>query len=178
MIRVLERRISLRNLAWYISLAISFFAFIIIEIYFTLDPSKSAHHGNDALIPIIILIPFLLLSLFITWTVGRKYFAVKPLKRFWLFAFITALILLISITGEYQLLQDSLNELHGNWQNPNSVIFEKGAFNYYTNNWYFNENTFLLIHLLAFLLGFFARNGEWQLEDQNDEKNIENEKQI
>lgn len=147
----------MRNLAWYISLAITFFGFIIIEFYFTLDPTKTDQHGNEALIPITLLIPFLILSLFITWTVGRNYFAIKPLEKLWLLIFITVLILLIGITGEYQLLQNSLNELHGNWQNPSSVIFGKGALNYYTNNWYFNENTFLLIHLLAFFCGFFGR---------------------
>lgn len=159
----------MRNLAWYISLAITFFGFIIIEFYFTLDPSKSAQHGNGALIPITILIPFLLLSLFITWTVGRKYFAIKPIKRPWLFIFCIALILLIAITGEYQLIQKSIDELHGNWYQPNSVIFNKGAFNYYTNGWYFNENTFLLIHLLAFIFGFLGRKEEWLFNEEDKE---------
>lgn len=160
---------NLRNLAWYISLAITFFGFIIIEFYFTQDPLKSDSFGNGAFIPITILLPFLMLSLLITWTVGRKYFAVRPLKRFWLFLFVIALILLVGITGEYQLVQNSLNLLHGNWNEPNSVIYEKGAFNYYTNSWYFNENSFLLLHLLAFLCGFFGRKKEWQIEAKKEE---------
>lgn len=157
----------MRNLAWYISLAISFFGFIMIEFYFTQDSTKSVEQGNVAFIPIFLLVPFLLLSMFITWTVGRRYFAVKPFNRPWLLLFVTALILLVSIPGEYQLVQNSLKALHGNWNDPNSVIYQKGPFNYYTNNWYFNENIFLLLHLFAFLCGFFGRKEEW-LEDTKE----------
>ncbi|WP_146551652.1 hypothetical protein [Rummeliibacillus sp. SL167] len=165
----------MRNLAWYISLAITFFGFMMIEFYFTQEPSKSAPHGNDAFIPITILIPFLVLSLLITWTVGRKYFAIRPLKRAWVFLLITIFILFVGITGEYQLIERSLHALHGNWNDSDSVIYGKGAFNFYTNSWYFNENSFLLIHLMAFLLGFFARNTEWQM-DEEDKKSIDEEK--
>ena len=159
----------MRNLAWYISLAISFFGFIIIECYFTQDPTKSATQGNAALIPIFLLVPFLLLSIFITWTVGRKYFAVKPLQRPWILLFVTALILLVSIPGEYQLVQNSLNAFHGNWNDPNSVIYQKGPLNYYTNSWYFNENIFLLLHLFVFLCGIFGRKREWLIEIEEEQ---------
>ncbi|WP_397538512.1 hypothetical protein [Rummeliibacillus pycnus] len=158
----------MRNLAWYISLAITFFGFIIIEFYFTQDPTKSDVNGNEAFIPIVILVPFLLLSIFITWSVGRKYFAIKPLKRPWLLLFVIALILLISIPGEYQLVQNSLKALHGNWNDTDSVIYQKGPFNFYTNSWYFNENMFLLIHLFVFICGFFGRKGEWLIENEDE----------
>ena len=147
---------------------------MIIEFYFTLEPTKEWVNGNIAFIPFIVLIPFLLLSLFITWTVGRKYFAMKPLNRPWLIIVVFALILLISIPGEYHLIQKSLDALHGSWQNHQSIIYQKGAFNSYTNSWYFNENTFLILHLCAFLIGFFGRKGEWQLGNTNDEEKINN----
>ncbi len=147
----------------------------MIEFYFTLDPTKNTVNGNIAFLPFVVLIPFLLLSLFITWTVGRKYFAIKPLNKPWLFIFVLALILLISIPGEYQLIQKSIDALHGSWQNPQSIIYKKGAVNSYTNSLYFNENTFLFLHLFAFLSGFFGRKDEWQLEDTNDEEKQKNQ---
>ncbi|MGG0655779.1 hypothetical protein [Rummeliibacillus pycnus] len=156
----------MRNLAWYISLAITFFGCIIIEFFFTQDPTKSAAHGNEAFIPIVILTPFIMLSIYITWTVGRKYFAIKPLMRPWLLLFVSALILLVSIPGEYQLVHNSLEALHGNWNEPQSVIYQKGPFNYYTNSWYFNENVFLLLHLFVFLCAFFGRKKEWLVNEE------------
>lgn len=150
---------------------------MMIEFYFTKDPTKSVTNGNEAFIPIALLTPFLLLSILITWTVGRKYFATIPLQRPWLLFLLIALILLISISGEYQLVRHSISKLNGTWNDSNSIIFKKGAFNSYTNNWYFNENSFLFTHLMAFLLGFVGRKKEWQIEEkENTTQIIEEEK--
>ena len=166
---------AVRNLAWYISLAISFFGCLAIEFFFTGKPTQSINHANTAVVPIVLLIPFLLLSLFITWTVGRKYFAIRPLRRPGILLIAIIIILVIGITGEYQTIQETINGFEKKGKTIMSVLKHQSYFNYFTVNWYFNENSFLLVHLISFCLGFVGRKNEWQLEIEEKEYKAKNE---
>lgn len=145
--------VILKNLSWYISLAITFAGFTIISRFFTLEIGDSVGNINPAFIPIVLLIPFLLLSLFITFTVGSTYFTnASPGK---LIAGILVALLIFVLAGgtEYQFISGEIEQFGGIWSAENSKIYGLGFLNGFTNDWYFNESVFLILHTIAFLVG-------------------------
>lgn len=143
----------MKNLSWYISLAITFAGFTIISRFFTLEVGEKVGNINPAFIPIVLLIPFLLLSLFITFSVGSTYFTNVSTGK--LIAGILVAILIFILAGgtEYQFITGDIEQLGGIWTSENSEIYGLGFLNGFTNDWYFNESVFLLLHTIAFLLG-------------------------
>lgn len=125
------------RLSWLISLAISFFGFLIVNQLFGVQPEGAS--GNLGFIGMIFLIPFVLLSLFTTF---RYFFTVaRPAKKTSQFAGIFGGFLLIGLffyflIGLYQSNEVSLFELNK----------EAGQF-------YFDIYTFGLIHSISGVLG-------------------------
>lgn len=148
----------MKKLSWYISLGITFIGFLLINHFFTLTSDEVLGNINPAFIPLVILVPFLFVSLFITFMVGSEYFTnANRAKK--IIAFFLAIIIFILAGGtEYQFIQSQIDEFNGNWSDKGSLIYNMSAFNSYTNAWYFNESVFLIIHTVAFLLGIFKKS--------------------
>lgn len=147
----------MKNLSWYISLAITFAGFTIISRFFTLDIGESAGNINPAFIPIVLLIPFLLLSLFITFTVGSTYFTNISMGKLVAGILVALLIFILAGGTEYQFITSEIDKFGGIWSAENSKIYGLGFLNGFTNDWYFNESVFLILHTVAFLVGSFKK---------------------
>lgn len=150
--------ICVKNLSWYISLGISFLGFMIINYYFTLDPNEKVGNLNPAFFLIVLLIPFLCVSIFITWSVGVSFFKTATKGKLASSILIIVIIFILAGGTEYQYVTSQIEVFDGTWNDPNSIIYERSAFNSYTNDWYFNESVFLMIHAIAFALGSLFRN--------------------
>lgn len=154
----------LKNLSWYISLGITFAGFMIINYFFTLDKGEKLGNINPAFIPMVILIPFLLLSLFITFRVGASFFSKATMGKILSAIGLMLFILFLAGSSEYTYIQDQLDMLKGDWNNQQSIIYGLSPFNGYTNDWYFNESVFLIIHTAAFALGSLLKVNEEDTE--------------
>lgn len=157
----------LKKLSWYISLGITLAGFMIINYFFTLDKGEKIGNINPAFIPIVILIPFLFLSVFITFSVGASYFNKATTKKVITAIALMLLIFFLAGSSEYTYVKDQLELLGGNWNDKKSVIYGLSAFNSYTNDWYFNESVFLILHTVAFALGSIGKKNE---ENSGEEK--------
>lgn len=137
---------------------------MIINSFFTLEKGEELGTINPAFIPMVILIPFLLLSLFITFSVGASYFT-KPTKRNLVIAVaLIALIFFLAGSTEYNYITTQIDYFNGDWDTTNSTIYGLSPFNSYTNDWYFNESVFLMLHATAFALGSFMKIKEEPLD--------------
>lgn len=143
----------MKNLSWYLSLAITFTGFIIINYFFTLEKGEELGNFNPAFIPMVILAPFLLLSLFITVHIGASYFYEATIGKIALAIVLILLIFVLAGITEYKYIIDQMAVFGGSWNDSSSIIYNLSPFNSYTNDWYFNESVFLILHALAFSLG-------------------------
>lgn len=148
----------MKKLSWYLSLAITFAGFIIINYFFTLDKGEELGNFNPAFIPLVVLAPFLLLSLFITVHIGANYFHNATIAKVILGIILILLIFVLAAATEYKYVVDQIEAFGGNWNDSNSIIYNLSPFNSYTNDWYFNESVFLILHALAFSLGSLMKN--------------------
>lgn len=154
----------MNKLAWYISLAITLFGFLIVRYYFTLSPDEPLKALNPAFIPLIFIVPFLLLSLFITFIVGSQYFHDFTMKRLLNYV---GILLLIVVVGSYVMfvqIDSDLKLFGGSTTDPSSTIYHLNIWNSYTNGWFINEMTFFIVHAIAFGLGFFKRKSAYTEE--------------
>lgn len=143
----------MKKLSWYISLGITFAGFMIINYFFTVEKGEKLGNINPAFIPLVILFPFLLLSLFITFNVGASYFHKATKGKIFSALALILLIFFLAGSSEYIFIKEQIEYFNGDWTNKDSVIYGLSPFNSYTNDWYFNESVFLLLHTLAFALG-------------------------
>lgn len=143
----------MKNLSWYLSLAITFTGFTIINYFFTIEKGEELGNFNPAFIPMVILVPFLLLSLFITVHIGASYFHNATIGKTILAIVLIVLIFVLAGATEYKYVVDQLDAFGGSWNDSSSILYNLSPFNGYTNDWYFNESVFLLLHALAFSLG-------------------------
>lgn len=146
------------KLAWYISLAISLFGFFIVRYYFTLMPDEPLKNINPAFIPLVFLVPFLGMSLVISFIIGARYFAQGTGKQLITYVVILLIVLTFSTYLEYTQVQADLQAFGGGTMTEGSVIFNFPLWNSYTNRWFVNEMTFFTLHTLAFGAGFFKRH--------------------
>lgn len=160
----------MRNLSWYLSLAITFAGFTIINHFFTLEKGEKLGNINPAFIPIVILAPFLLLSLFITIHIGANYFQGATIGKIVLALLAVILIFLLAGASEFSFVKEQIDSLNGDWNNEKSTIFGLGPFNSYTNNWYFNESVFLIIHAIAFIIGIFIKKSNVETKAEQIEQ--------
>lgn len=148
---------DLNKLAWYVSLAISLFGFLLIRYYFTLKPTEKIGEINPAFIPGIFLIPFVCLSLFITFIVGSEYFAEKQARTYTKYALFMLLIIVAGGLLEYVQVSNDLETFGGGVSAPHSKLYELPIWNSYTNGWFLNESVFFFIHGIAFGLGMLKK---------------------
>lgn len=153
------------KLAWYISLAISLFGVFIVRYYFTLAPDESLKNINPAFIPLVFVIPFLLMSLFISFVIGARYFAQANGQQIVRYILILCGILALSTYLEYTQIQADLTAFGGGTSDKESLIFNFPLWNSYTNGWFVNEMIFFSLQAIAFGIGFFKRNAV-ELEQQ------------
>lgn len=147
----------MKNLSWYLSLAITFAGFTIINHFFTLEKGEKLGNINPAFIPLVILAPFLLLSLFITLHIGASYFHHASMSKILMAILVILLVFVLAGASEFSFVKEQLASFGGTWNDKDSLIYNLGPFNSYTNNWYFNESVFLVIHTLAFIFGLFLK---------------------
>lgn len=145
------------RLSWLISVGISLFGVLLIEYFFTMKPDDAAAAGNLGALGLALVLPFVLLSLFITF----RYFtelaraAQDSLMRSIYIGFgVAALIFVIYYTIGYQ--NDVYLTLGGDTTTPGSIIYGFPILNEYTNRIFINFYTFAAVHLLSALAGAFT----------------------
>jgi len=148
----------LSKLAWYISLAISLFGVFVLRYYFTLAPDESLKNINPAFIPLVFVIPFLLISLFISFVIGARYFAQAKGQQIVSYIVVLCVILALSTYLEYTQVQADLTAFGGGIADKGSLIFNFPIWNSYTNGWFVNEMIFFSLQAIAFGIGFFKRH--------------------
>lgn len=149
--------IFLLRLSWLISLGISLLGFLIIGNFFTIQPEESVRHGSFGFIGIIFILPFLFLSMFITFryilTLTRSA-TDRVMKSFSIIGGFLFVCVLVYFSLEYK--NDILATLDG--ANGES-IFNLPKLNEYTYTVYFNFYTFALIHavvgIISAMVGLF-----------------------
>ena len=165
------------RLSWLISMGISLFGVMLIEHFFTLKlEDQSNVNGNLGAVGLALIIPFILLSLFITF----RYFTELSRKSndnlsrsiYMLFG-IAFLIAVTYFALDYK--QTIYAELGGDTKNPNSIIYQFPVLNEYTNNVYINFYTFLIFHTVAALIGSVF--GIFQKGKQSSEEPVPAEKE-
>ncbi|MGE7623481.1 hypothetical protein ACQKMD_10580 [Viridibacillus sp. NPDC096237] len=57
-----------------------------------------------------------------------------------------------------QLIQQSIIDLGGDWNVPESRIYRSGILNQYTNHWLCNTYSFIVIHCFVFLAAIVGRS--------------------
>lgn len=146
------------KLAWYISLAISLFGVFLVRYYFTLTPDEPLKNINPAFIPLVFVIPFLLISLLISFVMGARYFAQANGKRIASYIGVLFVVLLLSAYLEYTQVHADLATFGGGTADEDSLIFNFPLWNSYTNGWFVNEMIFFSLQAIAFGIGFFKRH--------------------
>ena len=147
----------MNKLAWYISLAITLFGFFMIRYFFTLTPDEPLKSLNPAFLPLIFGVPFLLLSLFISFIIGSHYFHDCTAKRMWQYVGILALVIVVASYLTYVQIDSDITAFGGTTTDAKSTIYGLPVWNSYTNGWFVNEMTFFVLHTIAFGCGFFKR---------------------
>lgn len=146
------------RLSWLISLGISLFGVLLIEHFFTMEPDDIANGGNLGALGLALILPFVLLSLFITF----RYFteltraAKDSLIRSIYIGFGFALLIFV-VYYAIGYKDDVYATLGGDTKAAGSVIYGFPLLNEYTNRVFINFYTFTAIHLVSALAGaFFA----------------------
>lgn len=158
----------MNKLAWYISLAITLFGFFMIRYFFTLTPDEPLKSLNPAFLPMIFVVPFLLLSLFISFIIGSQYFHDFTAKKMFQYIGILALVVIIASYLTYVQIDSDLTAFGGATTDENSTIYGLSLWNSYTNGWFINEMTFFVLHTTAFGLGFFKRKSAHIEQEKTD----------
>lgn len=140
--------------SWLISLAISLFGVLMIEYFFTFQPKDAAENGNLGIVGLAFVVPFLILSLFITYRyalVASREAKDRILRNILL----VATIGLICATAYYawQYKNDVYATLGGTTETQNSTIYGLPILNAYTNRIFFNFYTFIFAHSVSALIG-------------------------
>lgn len=142
------------RLSWLISMGISLFGVMIIQYFFTIKPDEVANAGNLGALGLALVVPFILLSLFITYRffVESARHAKDHLMRLIYFIFgVALLVVFIFYANGYQ--QDVYHSLGGDTKTIGSQIYGYPVLNEYTNNIFINFYTFGIIHTVSALLG-------------------------
>lgn len=142
------------RLSWLISMGISLFGVMIIQHFFTMKPDDVANGGNLGALGLALVIPFLILSIFITFRffVENARRTNDQLMRLIYLVFGVALLaVLIYYANDFK--NDIYVSLGGDTKTPDSQIYGFPILNEYTNNIFLNVYTFGIIHTISGLLG-------------------------
>lgn len=142
------------RLSWLISIGISLFGVMIIQHFFTLSPDGESSGGNLGAVGLALVLPFLLLSLFITFRfalqVSRR--SKDTIMRNILLIFGFALIgVFIYYAIDYR--NEAYEALGGTTLDKTSTIYGYPVLNQYTNHIFLNFYTFAIIHTVSAVIG-------------------------
>ena len=142
------------RLSWFISLGISLFGVLIIEYFFTMQPDEVASSGNLGALGLALVLPFVALSLFITFRFFTQFIRTRQdmLSRSIAFIFSVALAIVLFIYAK-QYGADVYDSLGGTTHDKQSIIYGFPALNEYTNRVFINFYTFALVHTVAAFIG-------------------------
>ncbi|MFC0472406.1 hypothetical protein ACFFHM_18435 [Halalkalibacter kiskunsagensis] len=137
----------------------SIIGFFLIDL-FTINPLNMSGNGNVGIIPMIFALPS-----YAAFTIFISTFSYKILQYFtkkWaLLALLFIFILFVSIANELLVFTNALiTHLGGGPNEPNSLIYQYGWFNQYTNTLYFNWFTFNIGVYLAVIISCILRLGK------------------
>ncbi|MEC1180451.1 nucleoside-diphosphate sugar epimerase [Metasolibacillus meyeri] len=140
--------------SWLISMAISLFGVMMIEYFFTFKPENTVKHGNLGIIGLALVVPFILLSLFITFRFSTELSRQthdKMLRTILLIAGVGLVIATAYYALQYK--DEVYTSLGGTTRDADSKIYGLPLLNEYTNRIFINYYTFLFIHTLSAIGG-------------------------
>lgn len=144
------------RLSWLISVGISLFGVLLIEHFFTMEPDAIANGGNLGALGLALVLPFVLLSLFITF----RYFTelTRTAKDSFMRSIYTGFGFALLIFVVYYAIgykNDVYATLGGDTKTAGSIIYGFPLLNEYTNRVFINFYTFTAVHLISALAGAF-----------------------
>lgn len=142
------------RLSWLISIGISLFGVMLIEHFFTVQPDDVAHGGNLGALGLALILPFLALSLFVSFRYFSEVLRASSdslMRSIYIGFGIALFIIVVYYALDYK--HDVYASLNGNTTTPGSVIYGFPLLNEYTNRIFINFYTFAAVHLLAALAG-------------------------
>lgn len=141
--------------SWLISMAISLFGVMMIEHFFTLKGDEhNATGANLGIFGLALVVPFILLSIFITVRFFMHYArtANDKIMRTIIMIFTFAFIFVVGYFAiDYR--ADVYAELGGNQNDSTSIIYGMSVLNEYTNRVFINMYTYFFIHAIAAFIG-------------------------
>ncbi|RHW33432.1 nucleoside-diphosphate sugar epimerase [Lysinibacillus yapensis] len=140
------------RLSWLISLGISLLGFLIIGQFFTIQPEDTLENTNLGFIGIILVCPFLFLSLFTTF---RFFFILAGMAKNRLLKVLSFVLGLLLIGVLFYFIMDYKNGiiLDGPTMELNSTFYNLPMLNEFTYTIFFNFYTFAFIHSISGLMG-------------------------
>ncbi|MDM5334711.1 nucleoside-diphosphate sugar epimerase [Ureibacillus composti] len=137
------------KLSWLISLGITLIGFLIIQQFFTIQPEGVSANGNLGLVGIVIVTPFLLLSLFTTY----RFFLVRIKEgKDKVMKIITIFGGLFMIAVLFYLVIDYKNTVITSLE-TNIKIDKFSQMNEFTYDIFFNFYTYALVHTVSGVIG-------------------------
>jgi len=137
------------KLSWLISLGITLIGFLIIQQFFTIQPEGVSANGNLGLVGIVIVTPFLLLSLYTTY----RFFLVRIKEgKDKVMKIISIFVGFFMIAVLFYLVIDYKNTVVTSLES-NINIDEFPQLNEFTFDIFFNFYTYALVHTVSGVIG-------------------------
>ncbi|GEN45542.1 hypothetical protein [Alkalibacillus haloalkaliphilus] len=140
---------------WIGALVISGIGFYYVNVM-TVSPDVISGNGNLGLLVSILFLPVWVMGLYWSYRVARN--RSQNQQKVYLFILIVVLLICGSLLA-FPLINNAhelINHLGGTPTDPDSVIYRFGWLNQYTNSMFFNLYTFLIIHILAVVIGIIS----------------------
>ncbi|MGE7666131.1 nucleoside-diphosphate sugar epimerase [Ureibacillus composti] len=137
------------KLSWLISLGITLIGFLIIQQSFTIQPEGVSANGNLGLVGIVIVTPFLLLSIFTTFRFFLVRFKEGKDKVMEIIAIFGGLFMIAVL---FYLVIDYKNTVITSLE-PNIKIDKSSQLNEFTYDIFFNFYTYALVHTVSGVIG-------------------------
>lgn len=142
------------RLSWLISIGISLFGVMIIQHFFTVTPDDVANAGNLGALGLALVVPFIVLSLFITYRFfveSARHARDQMMRLIYLVFGVALLVAMIYFAIDFK--NDVYASLGGDTKTAGSQIFGFPLLNEYTNSIFINFYTFSIIHTISGLFG-------------------------
>lgn len=159
------------RLSWLISLGISLIGFLIMGNLFTVEPGDPSARGNFGFVGIILILPFLCLSLFTTFRyflAAAKNAATRSMKGVWILSGVLLIAVFCYLTIDYKNQFLSAGNFYAGL---GSTMFDLPKLNEHTYSIYFNFYTFALIHTISGMIGIVIGVLKGSKPDDSIEKN-------
>ncbi|AWE08277.1 nucleoside-diphosphate sugar epimerase [Lysinibacillus sp. 2017] len=142
------------RLSWLISMGISLFGVMLIQYFFKLKPEETAEVGNLGALGLALVIPFLILSIFITYRFfveSARHAHDQLMRMIYLIFGVALLVAFIYYANDFK--NEVYTSLGGNTKTLGSQIYGFPVLNEYTNHVFVNFYTFGIIHTISGLIG-------------------------